>query len=123
MQQITYLVIGILGLLVGYLFFRINKLSANKVVERKLESQAPVQTQARPEKITNPTIHTEKLKAGGRDYFFDIRGTQRGDRYIHITESRLKDGQEFRGNIVIFEDHIEEFTKILEDVKNKISKK
>ncbi len=35
-------------------------------------------------------IYSKRLSSGGKTYFFDVRETQSGDRYLQITESRLK---------------------------------
>jgi len=67
------------------------------------------------------SIHSKKLIAGGKTYFFDIRGVQSGDKYLQITESRLqKNGERLRNNIVIFKDHINEFRKFLDEVSEKL---
>lgn len=117
MQQIIYLIIG---LLIGYLFFKIHKLSENKISENKQESQNVNQLLKGSVKINHPYTDSRKIKAGGRDYFFDLRATQKGDKYLHITESRLKDGEEVRGNIVIFQEYLDEFSQVLEEIKGKI---
>lgn len=117
MQQIIYLIIG---LLIGYLFFKIHKLSENKITENKQENKIANQLPKESVKINHPYTDSRKMKAGGRDYFFDLRVTQKGDRYLHITESRLKDGEEVRGNIVIFQEYLDEFSQMLEEIKGKI---
>jgi hypothetical protein len=119
MQQIIYLIIG---LLIGYLFFKIHKLSENKISESRQESQIANQSPKGLGKINHPYIDSRKMKAGGRDYFFDLRATQKGDKYLHITESRLKDGEEVRGNIVIFQEYLDEFFHVLEEMKRKIKR-
>ena len=119
MQQIIYLIIG---LLIGYLFFKIHRLSENKIVENKQENQITNQSPKEPGKMNHPSFDSRKMKAGGRDYFFDLRATQKGDKYLHITESRLKDGEEIRGNIIIFQEHIDEFSQVLEEIKGKIKR-
>jgi hypothetical protein len=119
MQQIIYLIIG---LLIGYLFFKIHKLSENQTTENKQEDKIANQPSKELSKINHPYTDSRKMKAGGRDYFFDLRATQKGDKYLHITESRLKDGEEIRGNIVIFQEHLEEFYRTLEEMRGKIKK-
>jgi len=54
-------------------------------------------------------------------YFFDIRKTKEGGKYLQITESRLKEnGTRRRSEIVIFEEHIEDFIKMFEEMIGKI---
>jgi len=67
------------------------------------------------------SIYSKNIKAGGRTYFFDIRKTKSGDKYIHITESKQENGEWVRNNIVIFHEHIDEFFKILNEIKDKIN--
>ncbi|MFA5000741.1 MAG: DUF3276 family protein [Candidatus Paceibacterota bacterium] len=119
MQQIIYLIIG---LLIGYLFFKIHKLSENKIVENKQENQIVNQSSKELGKINHPSFDSRKMKAGGRDYFFDLRATQKGDKYLHITESRIKDDSEIRGSIVIFPEYLDEFFQTLGEMKGKIKK-
>jgi hypothetical protein len=67
------------------------------------------------------SIYSKNIKAGGRTYFFDIRKTKSGDKYIHITESKQENGEWIRNNIVIFQEHADEFFKILNEIKDKIN--
>jgi hypothetical protein len=67
------------------------------------------------------SIYSKNIKAGNRTYFFDIRGTKSNEKYIHITESRQEKGEWIRNNIVIFHDHINEFFKVLDEIKKKIT--
>ena len=66
-------------------------------------------------------IYSKRLEAGGKTYFFDIREAQSGDKYLQITESRLKPGGErYRSNIVIFKEHFEEFRQVLDEIGEKL---
>ena len=65
------------------------------------------------------SIYSKNIKAGNRTYFFDIRKTKSGEKYIHITESRQENGKWVRNNIVIFHDHIDEFFKTLDEIIEK----
>ena len=66
-------------------------------------------------------IYSKRLEAGGKTYFFDIREAQSGDKYLQITESRLKQGGErYRSNIVIFKEHFEEFRQALNEIVEKL---
>jgi hypothetical protein len=67
------------------------------------------------------SIYSTKLNAGSKTYFFDVRETQSGDKYLQITESRLKqDGERYRSNIVIFKEHFNEFRQVLEEIAKKL---
>ncbi len=63
------------------------------------------------------SIYSKNIKAGNRTYFFDIRKIKSGEKYIHVTESRQENGEWIRNNIVIFHDHVDEFFKILDEIK------
>jgi len=66
-------------------------------------------------------IYSKKLIAGGKTYFFDVREAQSGDKYLQITESRLRQGGErYRSNIVIFKEHFNEFRQALDEVTEKL---
>ena len=66
-------------------------------------------------------IYSKRLEAGGKTYFFDIREAQSGDKYLQITESRLKQGGErYRSNIVIFKEHFNEFRQALDEIAEKL---
>jgi hypothetical protein len=62
-------------------------------------------------------IHSQRIKAGKRTYFFDIKATKSNDYYLTITESkkRLKeDGEGFfyeKHKIFLYK---EDFTKFIE---------
>lgn len=65
-------------------------------------------------------IHSERLQAGLKTYFFDIRRTREGGKYLQITESRLKeDGTRRRSGIAIFEDHFNNFKRMLGEMMRK----
>jgi hypothetical protein len=62
-------------------------------------------------------LPSERLNAGQRTYFFDIKQTPSGDKYLNITETRLgKDGERERRDIRVFEDHIKEFSDVFKNI-------
>ena len=62
-------------------------------------------------------VYSKQLSAGAKTYFFDIRETQSGDRYLQITESRLKqDGERYRSNIVFLKNILINFKEIEENL-------
>ena len=65
------------------------------------------------------TLHTEKVPAGKRTYFFDLKENQQGSKILKITESRKNDGEFIRHSILIFQ---EDFRKIF-DAMDKIREK
>ena len=58
-----------------------------------------------------------KVRAGKRTYFFDVKETIYGKKYVEITESKSVDKSSFeRYNIIIFEEDLENFKKALIEV-------
>ena len=64
-------------------------------------------------------LYSTKVTAGGRTYFFNVKETGDGVKYLTITESRKMDDGEFRRErIFIFEECIDLFIKGLMDAVN-----
>ena len=62
-------------------------------------------------------IHSERLQCGSKTYFFDMRETKSGDKYLQITESRLlKEGGRRKSDVAIFKEHLEDFKRMLEQM-------
>lgn len=56
-------------------------------------------------------LFTEKVSAGKRTYFFDVKENHQGTRILKITESRKNDGEFIRHSVMIFQ---EDFDKIFD---------
>lgn len=57
--------------------------------------------QFKPDRETADELFSRAVKAGRRTYFFDVKATRGGDKYIVITESRKK--QEEGASAVTYE--------------------
>ncbi len=66
------------------------------------------------------SIYKDSLMAGGKIYFFDVRETKTGDRYLQITESRREAEGFRRTSISIFKEYFDGFSQILEKMKKKM---
>jgi hypothetical protein len=71
----------------------------------------------------NKELLKERVNAGSRTYFFDVKESVKGSKYLTINESR-KNGEKFEHNrIMIFEDQMDAFTdgfkKVYEFLKPK----
>jgi hypothetical protein len=67
-------------------------------------------------------IYSEKVKAGKRTYFFDVKSTRSNDYYLTITESKKR----FRDDGFTYEKHKiflykEDFTKFVTALNNAVS--
>jgi hypothetical protein len=69
-------------------------------------------------------IYSEKVKAGKRTYFFDVKSTRSNDYYVTITESKKRFNKDDEG--FTYEKHKiflykEDFKKFLEALNNTVS--
>lgn len=62
-------------------------------------------------------IFTEKVAAGKRTYFIDLKEKQNGDRVLKITESGKNEGEFIRSTVMIFQEDFEKFFTALDRVK------
>lgn len=67
-------------------------------------------------------IYSEKVKAGKRTYFFDVKSTRSSDFYITITESKKR----FKDDGFVYEKHKiflykEDFNKFMEALNNTLN--
>lgn len=67
-------------------------------------------------------IFSEKVKAGKRTYFFDVKATRSNDYYLTITESKKR----FKDDGFTYEKHKiflykEDFNKFLDALKNTVN--
>ncbi|MCW3126974.1 MAG: hypothetical protein JWO03_2632 [Bacteroidetes bacterium] len=62
-------------------------------------------------------LYNEKVLAGKRIYFLDLKEKHNGDRVIKISESR-KNGEEFiRSTVMIFQEDFDKFFGALDKVR------
>ena len=62
-------------------------------------------------------VHSKKVRAGKRTYFFDVKATRSNDYYITITESkkRLEDGVFIKHKIFLYKEDFEKFAEGLKE--------
>ena len=59
----------------------------------------------------------ERVKAGGRTYFLNVKETKDGKPYLSLVESR-KQGDNFeKSRLLVFQDHLDDFIKGLQSVQ------
>jgi len=63
-------------------------------------------------------LFSERVRARGRVYFFDVRETQDGSRYLVISESRRTHQGHERSRLVVFSDALNEFAEVLRRAAN-----
>ena len=63
-------------------------------------------------------VHSQMLRSGNKNYFFDVKKASNGSNYLTIAESyKGKDGGSVVNRIMIFKDHLADFQKTLEEVE------
>jgi hypothetical protein len=60
---------------------------------------------------TEKKLFTKKVRAGSRTYFFDVKESKNGTKYLKISESRRRDSRRTHNRLMIFEEHLEAFNK------------
>ena len=55
-------------------------------------------------------MFTEKVQAGSRTYFFDVKETQENVKYLVISESRRTDSGYKHDRVMVFEENLESFS-------------
>jgi len=66
------------------------------------------------------TLFSEKVAAGKRTYFLDLKENQQGSKLLKITESRKNEGEFIRNSILIFQEDFDKIFEALEKVKAQI---
>ncbi len=66
------------------------------------------------------TLFTEKVLAGKRTYFFDLKENQQGSKILKITESRKNDGEFIRHSVLIFQEDFGKIFDAIEKIKAQI---
>lgn len=66
------------------------------------------------------TLFTEKVLAGKRTYFLDLKENQQGSKILKITESRKNDGEFIRHSVLIFQEDFSKIFDALEKIKAQI---
>jgi hypothetical protein len=65
-------------------------------------------------------IFSEKVAAGKRTYFIDLKENRQGDKLIKITESKKDNGDFIRHSVLIFQEDFEKIFEALEKVRSEI---
>lgn len=67
-------------------------------------------------------LYSDKINAGRRIYFFDVKESSNGIKYLVISESK-KEGDEYKHDrVMIFENNIREFREHINKAFNYIEK-
>jgi hypothetical protein len=84
---------------VRYEYMHANRGSTESVQKNKMQQQKEKEK-----------VHSEMIRAGKKNYFFDVKKASNGSSYLTIAESYLgKDGQKVINRLMIFKDHFSDF--------------
>jgi len=61
-------------------------------------------------------LFTEKVIAGSRTYFFDVKEGKDGIKYLVISETRQRGSSYEHSRVMIFEEHLESFVESFQKV-------
>jgi len=68
-------------------------------------------------------LFTRRVSAGSRTYFFDVKESAEGAKYLLISESRDVKGKWEHNRVMVFEEHLQPFLAALQAVGNVLSVK
>ena len=54
-------------------------------------------------------LFSEKISAGSRTYFFDVKESEKGVKYLVISESRYESGTYKHKRVMVFQEHLKAF--------------
>lgn len=68
------------------------------------------------EKAEGKELFSQRLVAGKRTYFFDVKESREGVKFLVIAESRLVGEKRERSSIMIFQEHLAAFLAALQEI-------
>jgi hypothetical protein len=75
-----------------------------------------------PTAINKKALFSERVHAGSRIYFFDVKEAIDGTKYLVIDESRHSEGDSYTHNrVMVFEDNVAKFMEGLTKAVNAIT--
>ncbi len=67
---------------------------------------------------THKELYTKKVSAGKRTYYFDVKESREGTKYLVISET--ESGKEGHHRIMVFEEWLEPFVSALQEAVDQI---
>ena len=65
-------------------------------------------------------LMSEKVPAGKRTYFLDLKEKPNGDRLLKITESRKNEGDFIRTTVMIFQEDFDKVFEAMDRIRDRI---
>lgn len=67
-------------------------------------------------KTVRESVFSKMLRAGGKNYFFDVKQASNGSNYLTITDSyKNQKGENVTNRVLVFKDHAKEFIATVEE--------
>ena len=70
--------------------------------------------------VASPSLHSKTIQTKSNSYFFDVKAAKNGNKYLIITESRIKDGQKYRNSVMVFSNNLQQFAEGFAEMADKI---
>lgn len=69
-------------------------------------------------KAIKESVFSKMLRAGGKNYFFDVKKASNGSNYLTITDSyKNQKGENVTNRVMIFKDHAQNFAATLAEAQ------
>ncbi|MDD5396506.1 MAG: DUF3276 family protein [Candidatus Moranbacteria bacterium] len=70
------------------------------------------------ENNSRESVFSKMLRAGSKNYFFDVKKASNGSNYLTITDSyKNQKGENVTNRTLIFKDHVANFIATIEEAK------
>ncbi|MEI7890628.1 MAG: DUF3276 family protein [bacterium] len=93
-----------------------NQIKNQAKSKNQAQLQMPIQ-----DKVQN-RVFSKLLRAGGKNYFFDVKLTSNGNNCLSITDLyKNKKGEKVTNRMMIFGDHVSSFISTFEEAKTYLS--
>ena len=80
------------------------------------------QSQNQTQNKIQDKVFSKLLRAGGKNYFFDVKKASNGSNYLTITDSyKNQKGENVTNRVMIFRDHVQSFIGAFEEAKTYLS--
>ncbi|HBI33579.1 MAG TPA: hypothetical protein DEA43_00465 [Candidatus Moranbacteria bacterium] len=74
------------------------------------------QNQNQAENKIRESVFSKMMRAGSKNYFFDVKKASNGSNYLTITDSyKNQKGENVTSRAIIFKDHIQDFLSNLQE--------
>lgn len=67
-------------------------------------------------------IYSTMVKSGKTTYFVDVKQAKNGNKYISISENKVKGEEKKRTTLFVFEEVIDQFRKAIDEASEAVAK-